>query len=244
MKIIKVKDYEELSRLASKIVAKCIKNKPDACLGLATGSTPIGMYQNLVKMYKDGKISFEKVKTFNLDEYCVLDKSHPQSYHSYMDEQLFKHINILEENIHIPDGNTNNHQEACQNYNQLLNDNIIDLQILGIGGNGHIGFNEPNTPCNQETFIVKLAEKTRLDNQRFFASLEEVPLYAITMGIKNIFAASKILLLASGKSKAEAIERLINGEVSEEFPASILKKHPNVTIVIDKEAASLLTKRK
>ncbi len=240
MKIIKVKNYDELSIEASKIVANLLKQKEDACLGLATGGTPIGMYQNLIKMYRDGEISFRNIKTYNLDEYCDLDQNHSQSYYSYMHEHLFNNIDISKDNIHIPEGNSGNNEEACRKFNELLNQSTIDLQVLGIGGNGHIGFNEPGTPFNQETFVVELTDKTRNDNKRFFDSIEEVPRYAITMGIKNIVQAKKILLLASGLGKAEAVARLINGEISEGFPASILKRHDNVIVIIDEEAALLL----
>lgn len=240
MKIIRVKDYEELSKMAAEIVADRVRNKPDACLGLATGSTPLGMYQNLIEMYQKGEISFKDVKTYNLDEYCGLEKTHPQSYFTYMHKKFFDHIDISENNINLPEGDTDNHEEACMRYNEQLNNDQIDLQILGIGGNGHIGFNEPGTPFTQETFVVKLAEKTRNDNKRFFNSIDEVPEFAITMGIKNILQAKEILLLASGKGKAEAIKKLVEGEMTVDFPASALKEHANVTVIIDEEAASLL----
>ena len=240
MKIIRVKDYEELSKMAAEIVADRVRNKPDACLGLATGSTPLGMYQNLIEMYQKGEISFKDVKTYNLDEYCGLEKTHPQSYFTYMHEKFFDHIDISENNINLPEGDTDNHEEACMRYNEQLNNDQIDLQILGIGGNGHIGFNEPGTPFTQETFVVKLAEKTRNDNKRFFNSIDEVPEFAITMGIKNILQAKEILLLASGKGKAEAIKKLFECEMTVDFPASALKEHANVTVIIDEEAASLL----
>jgi len=240
MKVIKVRNYEELSEKAAAIVAELLKKKEDACLGLATGGTPVGMYQNLVKMTERGEISFKKVRSFNLDEYCGLAKSHPQSYHYYMRTNLFDHVDIDLNNTHLPEGDTGDHEEACRNYNEMLKNEKIDLQILGIGSNGHIGFNEPGTPFSQETFVVKLAEKTREDNKRFFNSLDEVPKCAITMGIKNILQADSILLLASGKGKAEAIYRLVHGEVTEDFPASALKNHKNVTVIVDEEAAMLL----
>ncbi|HEY8395529.1 MAG TPA: glucosamine-6-phosphate deaminase, partial [Bacilli bacterium] len=215
MNIIKVRNYEELSDKAAEIVAELVKKKENACLGLATGGTPLGMYTKLIEKYQAGEISFKNVKTYNLDEYCGLDKNHPQSYYTYMHTNFFNHVDISENNVHIPEGNTDNHKEACETYNQLLKNNRIDLQILGIGANGHIGFNEPGTPFSQETFVVKLTEKTRNDNRRFFNSLAEVPEYAITMGIKNIMQADAILLLASGKSKAEAVKKLVKGELTE-----------------------------
>lgn len=240
MKIIKVKDYEELSARAAEIVAELVQRKEDACLGLATGGTPLGMYRKLIEKHRLGEISFKNVSTFNLDEYCELEKTHPQSYHHYMRTNFFNHVDIEMDKVHLPEGDTADHEAAAQRYNQLLKEARIDLQVLGIGSNGHIGFNEPGTPFSQETFVVRLAEKTRNDNKRFFNSLEEVPEHAITMGINNILQAEAILLLASGKSKAEAIHKLIKGGMTEGFPASALKNHKNVTVIIDEEAASLL----
>lgn len=240
MKVIKVKNYDELSLEASKIIAKLLVEKPDATLGLATGSSPIGLYQNLIKKYQAKEISFAKVKTYNLDEYCELPKSHPESYYSFMHRNLFDSVDIKEENIHIPSSEGSDLKKCCDDYNELLHAASIDLQLLGIGANGHIGFNEPGTSFDQETFIVKLTEKTRLDNQRFFNSLDEVPQYAITMGIKNIMQAKKILLVASGKNKADAVYKLLNGEVSTDFPASCLNNHNDVIVIVDEEAAEKL----
>ncbi|MCK9536986.1 MAG: glucosamine-6-phosphate deaminase [Bacilli bacterium] len=240
MKIIIAQDYQELSERASQIVIGLLANKPDATLGLATGSTPVGLYQKLIEKYKKQVISFEKVKTFNLDEYCELAQEHPQSYYSYMHHQLFNHIDITEENINIPRGIGDELTLLCREYNEKLKAATIDLQVLGIGNNGHIGFNEPGTSFDQETFIVELTPETREANKRFFNSIDEVPRYAITMGIKNIIAANKILLLASGVAKAPAIKELIYGKINEKTPASILKKHPDVTVVLDREAASMI----
>lgn len=240
MKLIVVKDYDEMSYQASLIIKELMQEKSDAVLGLATGSSPIGLYKNLIKFYKEGQISFEDVKTYNLDEYCELPKSHPESYYSFMHRNLFSQVNIKEENVHIPNSEGDDLQMLCNEYNALLHDAKIDLQLLGIGGNGHIGFNEPNTPFDQETWVVKLTEKTRKDNQRFFNSLDEVPKFAMTMGIKNIMQAKKLLLVASGKNKAEAIKKLASGIVTEEFPASILHNHPDAIVICDEEAASLL----
>ncbi|NLD25732.1 MAG: glucosamine-6-phosphate deaminase [Acholeplasmataceae bacterium] len=242
MNLVIVRNYEEMSAKASQIIGTLLKKQPDAVLGLATGSTPIGLYTNLIKMYENKEISFSNVKTYNLDEYCDLPKEHPQTYFQFMWKNLFDHIDIKKENVHIPDGNTANHEQACKEYNELLKQIKIDLQVLGIGSNGHIGFNEPGTPFEQETFIVKLSENTRKDNQRFFASLSEVPQYAITMGIHNIMQAEKIVLLASGKAKAEAIKNLVEGEISIDFPASVLKLHHHTIVIVDEEAASLLNK--
>lgn len=240
MKVIKVKNYEELSKVASDIFVEQIKNNSNSTLGLATGSSPIGMYQNLIKEYNAGNISFENIRTFNLDEYCGLPSNHSQSYYTFMHENLFSKVDIKEENIHLPKAEGDDLEKLANDYNELLSKNNIDLQVLGIGSNGHIGFNEPNTPFDQETFVVKLAEKTRQDNKRFFNSIDEVPTHAITMGIKNIMAAKKIVLLASGKGKAEAIYNLVKGPKTPSFPASVLQDHPNVTIIVDEEASSLI----
>ena len=240
MKFIKVKNYEELSKVAADIIADLLKEKPNATLGLATGSSPIGLYQNLIKKYENGEISFKDVKSYNLDEYCELPKSHPESYYSFMHRNLFSHVDIKEENVHIPNSEGSDLEKLCNEYNELLHAASIDLQLLGIGANGHIGFNEPGTSFEQETFIVKLTEKTRLDNQRFFNSLDEVPTHAMTMGIKNIMQAKKLLLVASGKNKQDAVKKLMSGEITEDFPASILNKHDDVVVSVDEEAAGLL----
>ena len=240
MKLIVVKDYEEMSKEASLIIKDLLVKKPDATLGLATGSSPIGLYQNLIKYYEKGEISFKNVKTYNLDEYCELPRSHPESYYSFMHRNLFSHVDILEENVHIPCSEGSDLQALCNEYNELLHKATIDLQLLGIGANGHIGFNEPNTPFDQETWVVKLTDKTRRDNQRFFNSLDEVPTHAMTMGIANIMQAKCLLLVASGKNKAEAIRRLASGEVNPECPATILNRHPNAIVIVDEDAASLI----
>jgi glucosamine-6-phosphate deaminase len=242
MKVIKVKDYEELSAKASEIIAQIMKEKDDAILGLATGSTPIGTYKNLIKMYQNKEISFKNIKSYNLDEYCELPREHQESYYTFMHRNLFDHVDMKEENINIPSSVGGELDKLAKEYNDKLNSVKIDLQLLGIGGNGHIGFNEPGTLFDQETFIVKLAEKTRQDNARFFASIDEVPRYAITMGIKNIMNAKKILLLASGANKQDAVKKLIEGPITEDFPASVLKKHGDVIVIIDEEAGKLLSK--
>ena len=238
MKIIVVKDYEAMSELGAQIIKEQIQVNPSCTLGLATGSSPIGTYKNLIKANKDGEISFKDVKTYNLDEYCGISRSHPQSYYYFMHENLFDHVDINEENVHIPAVSNDNLDKDCEVYNEMLNNASVDLQLLGIGGNGHIGFNEPGTSFTQETFIVKLAEKTRQDNKRFFNSIDEVPTHAITMGIKNIMNAKKILMLISGASKADTVVRLLNEEIDTDFPASVLHKHPDVTVIIDQEAYS------
>lgn len=238
MKVIVVKDYQAMSDLGAEIIANTIKANPSCTLGLATGSSPIGTYQNLVKAYENKEISFKDVKTYNLDEYCGISRSHPQSYYYFMHDNLFNHVDICEENVHIPAISNDNLDEDCKKYNDMLHKANIDLQLLGIGGNGHIGFNEPGTPFTQETFIVELTEKTRQDNKRFFQSIDEVPTHAITMGIQNIMQAKKILMLISGMSKADTVVKLLSGDITPDFPASVLQNHPDVTIIIDQDAYS------
>ena len=203
MKIIIAQDYQELSDRAAQIIIGLMTENPNAVLGLATGSTPIGLYRKLIEKYQEGVLSFEKITTFNLDEYCGLTPDHPQSYHYFMHNNLFDHIDMKPENINIPRGIGAEPEELCREYNEKLKTALIDLQVLGIGNNGHIGFNEPGTPFDQETFVIELTEDTREANKRFFNSIDEVPRYAITMGIRNIMAAKKILLLASGVPNPE-----------------------------------------
>ncbi|SDK68427.1 glucosamine-6-phosphate deaminase [Natronincola ferrireducens] len=241
MKIIVVNDYEEMSRKAANIVASQIILKPNSVLGLATGDTPLGMYKNLTRFYQEGDVDFTDVKTFNLDEYYGLDKSNPQSYYFYMMENFFKHINIQQQNIHLPNGMAENIEKECVQYEKNIElAGGIDLQILGIGGNGHIGFNEPDLKFEAITHLVELDENTVKANSRFFKSLDEVPTKAISMGIKTIMGARNILLLASGRTKAEIIYKAIKGKITSEVPASILQLHPQITFIIDKEAASYL----
>ena len=240
MKIIVCKDYNEVSQKAAALVIRAMVINPELKLGLATGSSPIGLYKNLIDAYKKDIISFEDVTTFNLDEYVGIDRLHPQSYYSFMFENLFKHVDVKEENINIPNNDIDKIDSLAAEYDKKLLGNQRDLQILGIGKNGHIGFNEPGTDYGKETFIVELDEQTRLDNSRFFGSVEDVPKFAITMGIKNIMYSKKIVLIASGKSKAEVINKAINDEITEELPASILQLHPDLTVVIDEDAASMI----
>ena len=243
MNIIRVKDYDELSKKGAEIIAEVIKNNPSCTLGLATGSSPIGTYQNLVKMVEKKEISFKDVKSYNLDEYCGISRSHPQSYYYFMHDNLFNHVDIKEENTHVPYAAPgSNLEEEAKKYTNELNKVSIDLQLLGIGGNGHIGFNEPGTPFEQETFVVELTDKTRQDNKRFFSSIDEVPTHAMTMGIANIMRAKSILMLISGPAKADTVVKLLSGEVTTSFPASILHKHPNVTVIIDDAAYSKMNK--
>lgn len=240
MRIIVCDNYDLLSKKAAQIVGSQMILKPKSILGLATGSTPVGMYKNLIKMYEEGLIDFSKTTTFNLDEYYQLPINNDQSYHYFMDENLFNHININRENIHIPNGMADDIDAECILYDKMIDDNGIDIQILGIGNNAHIGFNEPTINFNKGTHIVTLDESTREANARFFNSLDEVPTKAITMGTGSIFKSKKILLLASGTNKAEAIYNTVHGKVTPEVPSSILQFHKDVIIILDKEAASLL----
>ncbi len=238
MKIIIVKDYNEMSEKAAEIIANKIKEKPSAVLGLATGSSPIGTYQRLVEKCQKGEISFKNITTYNLDEYCGIERSHPQSYYYFMHDNLFNHVDIDEANVHLPVASGDNLDACAKAYSDALHKVHVDLQLLGIGGNGHIGFNEPGTSFEQETFVVKLTDKTRQDNKRFFNSIDEVPTHAMTMGIKNIMASEEILMLISGVNKADTVVKLLSGKITEEFPASILHKHPNTTVIIDQDAYS------
>lgn len=240
MRIIVCDNYDLLSKKAAQIVGSQMILNPKSILGLATGSTPIGMYKNLIKMYEEGLIDFSKTTTFNLDEYYQLPINNDQSYHYFMDENLFNHININRENIHIPNGMADDIDAECVLYDKMIDDNGIDIQVLGIGNNAHIGFNEPTINFNKGTHIVTLDESTREANARFFNSLDEVPTKAITMGTGSIFKSKKILLLASGANKAEAIYNTVHGKVTPEVPSSILQFHKDVIIILDKEAASLL----
>ena len=240
MRIIVCDNYDLLSKKAAQIVGSQMILNPKSILGLATGSTPIGMYKNLIKMYEEGLIDFSKTTTFNLDEYYQLPINNNQSYHYFMDENLFNHININRENIHIPNGMADDIDAECVLYDKMIDDNGIDIQILGIGNNAHIGFNEPTINFNKGTHMVTLDESTREANARFFNSIDEVPTKAITMGTGSIFKSKKILLLASGANKAEAIYNTVHGKVTPEVPSSILQFHKDVIIILDKEAASLL----
>lgn len=241
MRVIKVKSYEDMCRKAANLVANQVIVKPNSVLGLATGSTPIGMYGELVKLYKEGEVDLSLVKTFNLDEYRGLDKNNSQSYSCYMDNNLFKHINVNEDNINIPDGTAQDLERECKKYEEKIKEaGGIDLQILGIGRNGHIGFNEPNIKFESRTHIVKLDKDTIEANSRFFDSLDEVPTEAISMGIKTIMNSKMIILLANGAQKAEVIYETVNGDITPEIPATVLQLHPNVIIIVDEAAGAKL----
>ena len=240
MKIIVTEDYSHLSGVAAGIIAKTIIEKPDAVLGLATGTSPIGTYKKLIDFYNNKLLSFKNVHTVNLDEYVGLAEENEQSYHYFMHDILFDHIDIRPENIHIPCGLGDDLEKNCKEYDAILKEHPTDLQLLGIGSNGHIGFNEPHTPFKSFTHIVELTERTRHDNARLFGFGDSVPKQAITMGIVGICHAKKILILASGAGKADAVHDMVCGDISEHCPASILQLHNDATLVVDKEAAQKL----
>jgi len=244
MRIIVEQDYHAMSKKAALMIASQITLKPDSNLGLATGSTPLAMYDKLIEMYREGEIDFSEIKSFNLDEYCGLKEEHPNSYHYYMNKNFFNDINIKEENIHIPDGSAEDFKNECINYEETIKEaRGIDLQILGIGSNGHIGFNEPAEDLNVATEIVQLTEETIKANSRYFKSKDEVPKKAISMGMATILKAERIILMASGETKAEAIKKTVSGKISTQVPASLLQTHPQITILLDQEAASLINRK-
>jgi glucosamine-6-phosphate deaminase len=242
MHIIPVKDFNDLGRKASQFIIQLVREKPDAVLGLATGSTPKSTYKELIQDHRLNGTSYQHVRTVNLDEYVGLAKDNPNSYHYFMRDQLFNHIDIPDRNIYIPNGLASDLDEECRRYDRLITElGGVDLQILGIGRNGHIGFNEPGTSFEVMTHVVDLTLDTRKANARFFNTLEEVPKQAITMGIKNILQSRSILLLASGPSKADAMARLLNeSKITNAFPASSLHQHRNVTVIADEDALSMV----
>lgn len=241
MELIKVKDYNEMSKRACSFIIEKVNNMEKPVLGLATGSTPEGLYQNLIEKYQKQEVTFDHVQTFNLDEYVGLKKDDPNSYDYYMNENLFKHIGIPREQTHLPSGDAADLSQEALQYESLIQEaGNIDVQILGLGLNGHIGFNEPGTQFSSRTHIVQLDESTRNANARFFPTIEDVPKQAITMGIDTIMQSKMIVLLVSGEKKANALSQLIDGEVTEAFPASILQTHSNVMIIADQAACSKL----
>ncbi|MCG8538307.1 MAG: glucosamine-6-phosphate deaminase [Clostridia bacterium] len=241
MKVILIEDYQTMSKKAANIVESQIILKPHSVLGLATGETVLGMYKEIVKSFENGDLDFSDIKTFNLDEYYGIDKENKRSYYYYMEENLFKHININNANIHIPDGMTSDIEEECKIYEEKIERcGGIDLQILGIGRNGHIGFNEPGCKFEALTHLVHLDKTTIKDNSRFFNSISEVPTKAISMGIKTIMNAKKVILLASGQEKAEALYKALRGNITPKVPASILQLHSDVTVIVDRDGASRL----
>ena len=239
MRLYRAKDYNDMSRKAAHIISAQVTMKPDCVLGLATGSTPIGTYKQLIEWYNNGDLDFAEVKTANLDEYKGLTRDNDQSYYYFMHENLFKHVNIKEENTNIPDGTEPDAAKECARYEKVVHElGGVDLQLLGLGHNGHIGFNEPADEYPKETHIVDLQESTIEANKRFFASIDDVPRQAYTMGIGTIMSAKKILVVVSGEDKAEILNKIINGPITPQVPASILQLHPDVTIVADNAALS------
>ena len=239
MEIITKDTYEQMSAAAALEIAQTLNAKPNAVLGMATGSTPLGVYKELVRLHKAEGLDFSQVTTFNLDEYVGLPVTHEQSYHHFMYENFFKHVNIPPQNIYIPSGTTNNYDAFCRWYEQRIKDcGGIDLQILGIGSDGHIAFNEPTSSLGSRTRIKTLAKQTIDDNARFFNNPKEVPIYAITMGVGTILEARKILLLANGPNKAAAVAAAVEGPVTSMITASALQLHPEVVVFIDRPAAA------
>lgn len=235
MRIIKASNYNEMSRCAANIIAAQITLKPDSVLGLATGSTPIGTYKLLVESYQQGNLDFSKVKSVNLDEYCGLDGSHDQSYRYFMNTNLFNHVNIDMANTNVPNGIATDLEQECKRYDRLIEElGGVDLQLLGIGHNGHIGFNEPNEFFDKTTHVVDLKQSTIDANSRFFEKIEDVPRRAITMGIKSIMSARKILLVA-GADKKDIIERALFGPITPQVPASVLQFHNDLIVVVSEK---------
>ncbi len=237
MKLIVCENYDEMSAVGAKIVCEQIEKKPDCVLGLPTGSTPVGMYKKLAELNKEGKVDFSKVTTFNLDEYYPILRSNNQSYRYFMDDNLFNHINIPYENTHVLNGEAKDADAECAAYEKMIdNAGGIDLQVLGIGRNGHIGFNEPGTPSDSKTHRVELTDNTREANARFFASKDEVPTASLTMGIGTILKARKIIMLVNGENKKEALASLLAEKADMSNPANALRVHNDVTIICTKDA--------
>ncbi len=239
MKVIIAKDYEELSRKAAEIMINVVKENPSAVLGLATGSTPIGLYKAMIEDHVKNGTSYKNVKTVNLDEYVGLPADNDQSYRYFMRDNLLDHIDVDLANTNIENGVAKDLDAECARYNALLHALPRDIQLLGIGANGHIAFNEPGTPFDSETHVVDLTENTIQMNSRFFADEKDVPRQALTMGPKNIMDAKKILILAVGANKADAVKRMLNGPIDPSLPASILQKHPDCTLIADEAAAGI-----
>lgn len=240
MKIIHCKDYADMSRKAANIISAQVILNPDCTLGLATGTTPIGAYKQLISWYEKGDVDFSEVRTYNLDEYRGLTHDDPQSYHYFMRTNFFDHININLDNVHVPDGSNPDADDACSSYDRMVADaGYCDLQLLGLGRNGHIGFNEPDEVFSKGTHLVDLTESTIRANSRLFEHEEDVPRQAYTMGVQTIMMARRILIAASGADKAQAVHDMIYGPVTPKVPASILQLHTNCVVVADEEALSL-----
>ncbi len=239
MKIIKTTDYYHMSRMAANILSAQVIIKPDCVLGLATGSTPIGTYEQLIRWYEKGDLDFSQVRTINLDEYKGLSPENDQSYRYFMNEHLFRHINISLDHTHVPNGLEPDPVKACDDYNSIIRENGgVDLQLLGLGLNGHIGFNEPGAAFEKETHCVDLTQSTIDANSRFFESMDLVPKQAYTVGIKTIMQAKKIVVIASGENKADIIAKAFWGPITPSVPASVLQLHNDVVLVGDEAALS------
>lgn len=237
MRITKTTDYEQMSRAGADVIAALLKKKPDCTLGLATGSTPVGMYQQLIQDYQKGEIDFARVTSINLDEYVGLSGDHPQSYRYFMNRNLFDHVNIRKEMTFVPDGTDADAVHACSAYDSIIDEHgPIDLQVLGLGHDGHIGFNEPSDHFTPGTHCVALTDTTVEANKRFFASVDEVPKTAYTMGIRTIMQAGTVLLLVSGADKASILKKALTGPIQPEVPASILQLHANLIVIADEAA--------
>lgn len=239
MRIYKAKDYEEMSRKAAGIVSAQIIMKPDCVLGLATGSTPVGLYKQLIEWYRNGDLDFSGVRTVNLDEYKGISRENDQSYYYFMHQNLFDHVDIPAGNTHLPDGMEPDSEKECRRYEELIRSmGSVDLQLLGIGHNGHIGFNEPADAFDKQVHCVNLTQSTIEANKRFFASAEEVPRQAYTMGIQTIMRSKKILIIANGEGKADIVRDAFFGPITPMVPASVLQLHNDVTLVADEAALS------
>lgn len=240
MKVIVVKDYEEMSSRAAEYMLKVVKSDPYAVLGLATGTTPLGLYARMAEDHAENGTSYAHIRTVNLDEYKGLRASHDQSYAYFMNKNLFEKLDVIPENTNIENGTATDADKECARYDALLDQLPRDIQLLGLGSNGHIAFNEPGTPFGSGTHVVDLTQSTVKDNSRLFADVSEVPRQAFTMGIRQIMQAKQVLILASGANKADAVYKMVKGEVTEDVPASVLQLHPNCVLIADKAAAEKL----
>jgi len=244
MEIVICKNYEEMSKAAAKVAADVVNHKPNAVLGFATGSSPVGLYKELIRMHQEEGLDFSKVTTFNLDEYVGLPGGHPQSYRHFMNDNLFDHINVPPENTHVPSGTAANHVAFCEWYEKRIREcGGIDLQVLGIGSDGHIAFNEPTSSLGSRTRMVTLTEQTLDDNARFFKKKSDVPRHAISMGVGTVLEARKLLMVVSGKNKAPALAAAVEGPVTSMITASALQLHPDAIVFCDTDAAGQLKMR-
>ena len=245
MEVILTKTYDDMSKAAAQEIARQIRKKPNSVIGLATGSTPLGTYKELIRLHKDEGLDFSKVITFNLDEYLGLSPTHKESYNFFMWDNLFKHVNINPENVHVPQGLVEDAEEFCHWYeDEIKKAGGIDLQLLGIGSDGHIGFNEPGSSFGSRTRVKTLDEQTIKDNARFFDSIDEVPHFAITMGVGTILEARKIVLVASGDNKAPVCAQFIEGPITSQVTASALQLHPQAIVILDEKASVQLKRKK